>query len=462
MTKKISVRIGGLHCKACEILNEQNLGELPNITSVNVNHRDGVAEISYRGDKPNLAIIKQAIEDGGYKFKGEIKNSENEEGVKLNGTPDCDLPSQNKKANWPLIILSLILAYWLIGKLPLGDASGLLKGEFSLSLAALVGLVAGFSTCLALVGGLVFSLSASYAKDHPEASRFQKFQPHLLFNLGRVLGFFVLGGVLGLAGQTFKLSSFFNGILTVVVGLVVLILGLKLLDVSSALNKLDFSLPKKLGGKIKANNPIILGALTFFLPCGFTQAMQIYALNSGSFINGGLTMALFAIGTLPGLLGIGGIVSLVSQKKSRWFFKLAGGIVILFAIFNLQNGFKLISLTTGGILVTENNSSLDEQTNKNNSDLENNRVQIINMIETNRGYSPNQFTVIKGRPVRWVIDAQAPYSCASALIVPSLKIQKFMKKGENIIEFTPSTIGDIPFSCSMGMYTGNIKVIEEK
>jgi len=47
------------------------------------------------------------------------------------------------------------------------------------------------------------------------------------------------------------------------------------------------------------------------------------------------------------------------------------------------------------------------------------------------------------------------------LIIPSLKIQKQLQPGENIIEFTPQKVGDLPFSCSMGMYTGVFHVVAE-
>ncbi|KKQ40096.1 MAG: Heavy metal transport/detoxification protein [Candidatus Moranbacteria bacterium GW2011_GWC2_37_73] len=83
------------------------------------------------------------------------------------------------------------------------------------------------------------------------------------------------------------------------------------------------------------------------------------------------------------------------------------------------------------------------------------------MKEIASGYSPNKFTIKKGVPVKWVIDAQAPYSCASSLVVSSLKIQKTLKAGENVIEFTPKETGKIPFSCSMGMYTGAFTVVDD-
>lgn len=84
------------------------------------------------------------------------------------------------------------------------------------------------------------------------------------------------------------------------------------------------------------------------------------------------------------------------------------------------------------------------------------------MREHNRGYTPNYFTVLKGQPVKWIINAEAPNSCASALVVPSLKIQTQLRAGENIFEFTPDKVGEIRFSCSMGMYSGKFVVVENK
>ncbi len=81
------------------------------------------------------------------------------------------------------------------------------------------------------------------------------------------------------------------------------------------------------------------------------------------------------------------------------------------------------------------------------------------MVEHNRGYSPNKFTIREGVPVKWIIDAQAPNSCAAALVVPQLGVREFLVAGENIIEFTPKEVGQIRFSCSMGMYSGVFNVI---
>lgn len=89
-----------------------------------------------------------------------------------------------------------------------------------------------------------------------------------------------------------------------------------------------------------------------------------------------------------------------------------------------------------------------------------NGVQIIRMNESAQGYSPNSFTIKKGVPVRWEIQSLADRTCANALIVPSYKIRAFLTPGKNVVEFTPTQTGQIPFSCSMRMFTGSFNVIE--
>jgi hypothetical protein len=163
-------------------------------------------------------------------------------------------------------------------------------------------------------------------------------------------------------------------------------------------------------------------------------------------------MSLFAIGTAPGLLSLGGLVSLLKNKKTGVFFKTAGLIIILFGIFNVSNAYKFLHL----------NAVSDSSITKELSTKSKDESQVIYMEQSNRGYVPKNLTVELNRPVKWIINSTNPYSCASSLIVPSLKINKQLTKGENIIEFRPVKVGIINFSCSMGMYRGSIEVINSK
>jgi len=446
MSQKIIVPLTGLHCRACELLVEDKLKEFKNIDRVRVDYKTSQAEIYYHGAPPTNEALDQSLKEVGYRLGN----------VNAKTAPE-KLSGWDRFSQWFSLFAIIIILYWLFSRFNLLDLGGFLQKEFSWPLAVLIGLVAGLSTCLALVGGLVLGVSAEYAKNHPTASQKQKFIPQLFFNAGRIGGFFVLGGLLGVFGAAFRISTLTNSILTLAVGLILLLLGLRLLNIFPAINSFQLAWPKRFWRVKKINTPFLLGALTFFLPCGFTQAMQLYALSSGSFLSGGLIMALFALGTAPGLLGIGGLAGLLDRKKSQTFFKFVGAVVVVFALINLSNGYQLLQVSASGWpqdRPSENKLNTEKPVAQNDAN-----VQIVKMTESSRGYMPDEFTIKKDIPVRWIIDAKAPYSCASALIIPSLKIQKQLRAGENIIEFTPQKTGDLPFSCSMGMYTGVFHVV---
>ena len=173
-----------------------------------------------------------------------------------------------------------------------------------------------------------------------------------MFHGGRIITFFILGGVIGSAGGAFTLNTSATFILSIIIGLTMLILGLNLLEIFPWAKRLEPSMPKWIArhahGVSKLNHtltPALVGVATFFLPCGFTQSMQIFTLTTGGFLAGGLTMLFFALGTLPLLALISfSSFSIKNSSKAGIFFKSAGLIVILFAFFNLINSLVVIGL----------------------------------------------------------------------------------------------------------------------
>jgi plastocyanin domain-containing protein len=197
-------------------------------------------------------------------------------------------------------------------------------------------------------------------------------------------------------------------------------------------------------------NAFTAGALTFFLPCGFTQTMQLYAVSTGSFSQGALIMFLFAVGTAPGLLGIGGLSSVFKGEKARVFFATAGLAVILLGAFNITNASRLISFSSAPSAQPTGTASVI-----------NGDVQEVRMIQDDDGYKPNQFVIKRGIPVKWIINSVSQYSCANYIIMSAFDISQPLKPGENVIEFTPTEVGVIKFSCSMGMYRGTFNVVDD-
>ena len=213
--------------------------------------------------------------------------------------------------------------------------------------AFVIGLIASVSSCLAIVGGLVLSLSASSAKEGGT------WRSQALFHIGRLGGFFVLGGTVGLLGNSLHLGLTANVVLGGVVALVMLILGINLLDIFHFTKRLQLTLPARFSKHIVRGSrhdhylaPLLVGIGTFFLPCGFTQSMQLYALSTGSFMQGALTMTVFALGTFPVLALLSfGTLNIAHKPWKGIFFKIAGIIVIALALLNLAN-----ALATAGII----------------------------------------------------------------------------------------------------------------
>ncbi|MEK7164486.1 MAG: sulfite exporter TauE/SafE family protein [Patescibacteria group bacterium] len=437
--KKLTIPIKGMHCRSCEIMIEKNLKNINGIHKVDVSHKKGTANIYCDQSLPAAVAVREAVQEAGYD---------------IGRAAPLRWLSRDKSDYLNLLkgAVILVLIYLLAKSLGLFTL-GVNTESTSLLVVLVVGLVAGISTCMALVGGLVLGISARHAELHPEISAKQKFVPHLYFNLGRVLGFAVLGGAIGLIGSVASPSTGTLGFMTVFIGGVMIFLGLKLVEVFPALKNKSLALPKSVSRWFGLNKEqkeyshkgsFITGALTFFLPCGFTQAMQLYAVSSGSFSRGAMIMALFALGTAPGLLGVGGLASIFKGQKAKVFFAGTGLAVILLGWFNIANGSQLLfsGKANNGLAVSNSGE-----------------VQEVRMTQSGSGYSPNQFTVEKGKKVKWIINSTSQFTCASSIVMPKYGISRGLQKGENIIEFTPTEVGQIQFSCSMGMYRGVFNVV---
>jgi sulfite exporter TauE/SafE/copper chaperone CopZ len=445
MKKHLS--IAGMHCRSCEILVERNLGQIPGVRSVRVNHKTGAATVIIDDNsRPDERAFEKAVRDAGYSIGSSAKK----------GWIATDSDSWTEAVFATAIVFTLYLFARALGlsSLTVGGNS-----NAALPVVFVVGLTAGVSTCAALIGGLVLAASARHAELHPEATAAQKFRPHLFFNLGRIASFAVLGGLIGAAGAALQPSALVLGVFTAIVGLVMIAMGLKLTELFPRVDSL-IVLPGGIAralGLSKTDTEYshwraaLTGAVTFVLPCGFTQAMQLAAVASGSFASGAAIMATFALGTAPGLLGIGGLSSVVRGSGARLFFKMAGIVVIVLGVLNISNGWNL----TGFVLPSSQNTAVSGT----QAQIRDGK-QYLMMEQWAGGYNPTNMTVKRGIPVVWQINSTNSYTCASSLVVPALGIRRSLSPGMNTIEFTAQNTGVIKFSCSMGMYTGTITVTD--
>lgn len=326
MAQTYTFHVNGMHCNSCVILTESELKGVRGVSSAKTSLKEKHVEVTGEfGDVSQEEVmnkLSEVLKPHGYSLS---------------------LEKEVKIVRWseftyalPISLL-FIAAFILLQKL--GIVNLVNTTDVTYGTAFIVGLIASVSTCMAVVGGIVLSLSANYAKEG------DKVRPQAMFHVGRLVSFFFLGGLIGILGSVFQLGATGMLILGLLVAIVLLILGINLLDIFPWVKKLQLTLPTGLGSRVhglkNANHvltPLVVGILTFFLPCGFTQSMQIYTLTTGSFLKGGLTMLAFALGTLP-VLALLSFSSLGIHKKAQSgiFFKTAGLVVIFFAVFNLMN-----------------------------------------------------------------------------------------------------------------------------
>ncbi len=337
-------------------------------------------------------------------------------------------------------------------------------GALGLGAVFLVGLVAATGSCLALVGGLLLSVCATWIERTQAETHWERMKPLLLFNGGRLVGYFFLGGLVGLLGSVISLNTHFTGYLTIVLSLVMIALALQILHVIPK-KYCRIPLPKALHKKMKEMSdhhhpvmPIVLGALTFFVPCGFTQSMQILALGSGSFVQGALIMFVFSLGTLPTLIGISFLGSYADGKAAKWFLTFSGCTVLLLGMSNLNSGLLLTGVDAEGwVERTIFQTPVDQGADPFVS-MDAQGRQIIAMYVTDNGYTPDSFTIEPGRET-WVyaIAEKQPSGCANFMMVPGTSESTQIKKGGNWLRVgTPTK--DFLVTCSMGMLKANVHI----
>lgn len=459
--KKCTFSVTGMHCPSCEVLIEKKLIILPEIEAVDASSSKGQVTIYYKEKLPLLAELNQLLKEDCYCLCEESGLSEKEKNAF----------NYNQLLASIGIAVGIFLAYLGLNRLGL---SGLVNVSATSSLPAFVlfGLLAGVSTCAALTGGIVLSMSEQWKKEYSKGDTLtEKMKPHFLFNLGRLVSYTLLGLVLGAIGSKLQLSLTFSALLVIAVSALMIANGLKMLGIK-AFQNFQTALPKALTHKASNQNnfqgrfmPAIMGALTILLPCGFTITTESLALLSGNPIQGALIMGAFALGTLPGLLAIGfSTVKIGSSSRSVTFSKVAGALVLIFAAFNINSQLNVLGLPSLNS-ISANTGALVSKAGATTDGLPAivDGKQVIKMGASLNGYTPNYFKVRAGIPVRWEITDTGTSGCTNAVMSKGLfEGQIALTPGSTSVkEFTVQNPGKYKFSCWMGMITGVIEVVNQ-
>lgn len=453
--------VRGMHCASCERVIEQAFDKLPGIEETEASlrqNRIGI-RIAETAPEPDISAIEQELTPLGYRFEREQDTTKPSDKKSI----DCAIPGASAgKAPLGRRILHAVTALAVLGAIgaillpTFRSIIPSVSANASFGALFVFGVIASVSTCLASTGGYLLA----YTSAAPGLRN------TIGVHVGRLAGFILGGAALGAIGSAIpSVSPSAYGILALTLGIAFLMIGLHHLDLVPSLASLGIRMPKKisrLADHVSASQhplaSLAVGAATFILPCGFTQTAQALALASGSPLRGAIMMGAFAIGTLPVLAGISTFGRFASLKHPIIRLTI-GAILVIFAFGQIDGGLTVLGsrITPGGLLsgVAQAFATPTDTQAQNTTDQ---GEQVVRMTVAYGAYQPKNLTIKAGVPVRWEIDGKDVSGCANSIIIPSLGIEKKLVKGKNVITFTPTKPGTLPFSCGMGMIRGSFTV----
>ncbi len=451
INKKETFAVQGMSCTGCEEIIEKALKELDGVKDVKVSFAKNTVTVVYDGETVNFAKIRTAVKKAGYTLeKAAIRPA------------DKSVSAKDKPLS-PLqfigIVVILLAAYLIIDNTVGFNFIPEVTSSMGYGVLFVVGLLTSLH-CVAMCGGI--NMSQCISQNGAVQSAKAKIKPSLLYNLGRVTSYTLIGGIVGAIGSVVSFSGWARGLIAILSGIFMVIMGLSMTGLFPWINKITPRLPRvfreKAGSAGRGRGPYIIGLLNGLMPCGPLQAMQLYALGTGSFILGASSMFFFSLGTLPLMFGLGAVITMLGSKFTKNMIKVSAVLVVVLGIAMLGRGLVLSNLNLPSL--TGSASAASDTGDDSAASIEDG-VQNISSTLTSRGYP--DITVQKGVPVVWTLkaDSSSINGCNNTMVISEFGLQIKLKAGDNIIKFTPTESEKITYSCWMGMQVGHINVVDD-
>ena len=347
-----------------------------------------------------------------------------------------------------------------------------------LIVAFITGITTGGLSCLAVQGGLLASsLAHQFEQDYLEqivknkrkkqssASRSSSTFPIFLFLVAKILAYTLLGALLGWLGSFLTLSPMTRAMLMIAIGIFMVGNALRMFNVHPFLRYFSIEPPKFITRYIRRTakgtdtfTPLFLGALTVFIPCGITQAMMATALGTGSIAMGAALMFAFTLGTSPIFFIVAYLTTELGSRLEKFFMRFIAAVVLILGFVTLDGGLNVLGSPlsfqnlTRNLIPSENISS--SQATSPQLIVEGELVLNVQ----NSGYFPRTLKAPAGKDFTLNLVTDKTYSCARDFVIPALDYYELLSDTGIVKVTIPAQAkgSRLFFTCSMGMYTGQI------
>jgi len=399
--------------------------------------------------------------------------------------------SRNRKSSIdPVILIALGIGFVTIAIVMMVSQSNTYDvniannagGTSQLAVAFITGLTTGGLSCLAVQGGLLASsLAHQIEQDYLEQAAQKKKQrgkknqplprsnsafPIFLFLIAKIVAYTLLGALLGLVGSYLTLSPATRAILMILIGVFMLGNALRMFNVHPLFRYFSIEPPKFITRYIRRTakgtdtfTPLFLGALTVFIPCGVTQAMMAAALGTSSMAMGAALMFAFTLGTSPVFFIVAYLTTELGSRLEKLFMRFVAAVVLILGLVTINGGLNVLgsplsiqNLTRN--LLPSNSGRAPVAQAAQSSFAEGDVVLYVQ----NEGYFPQTISAPAGKNFTLNLVTNQTYSCARDFVIPALDYYELLPDTGTVQVNIPAQEkgNTLFFTCSMGMYTGQI------
>jgi len=348
-----------------------------------------------------------------------------------------------------------------------------------LAVAFITGITTGGLSCLAVQGGLLASSlahqieqdyleQATHHKKHGKkprpAQRSSAAIPILLFLIAKVVVYTLLGALLGLLGSYLTLSPATRAILMILIGIFMLGNALRMFNVHPIFRYFSIEPPRFITRYIRRTakgtdtfTPLFLGALTVFIPCGVTQAMMAAALGTGSLVMGAALMLAFTLGTSLVFFIVAYLTTELGARLEKFFMRFVAAVVLILGLVTINGGLNVLGSPLSFQNLTRGLRSSDNGAVEAASQTTTAEGDVVLYVQ-NEGYFPQTITAPSGKGFTLNLVTNKTYSCSRDFVIPALDFYQLLPDTGTVQVDIPAQAkgAKLFFTCSMGMYTGQI------
>ena len=290
--------------------------------------------------------------------------------------------------------------------------------------------------------------------------------PILLFLAAKLVAYTLIGFLLGALGSVLQLNAITRAILLIAVGIFMVGNALRMFNVHPIFRYFAIEPPKFITRYIrrKAKNgesvfaPLFLGALTVFIPCGVTQAMMAVAVGTGNALQGAVLMFAFILGTSPVFFVVAYLAMKLGSRLEKWFMRFVAVILLVLGLFSINSGLTLVGSPLSVTNMIQSVNATRKELASSVPISESDGVTLY-LSAGNNGYSPRTLHARADTPIKLNLVTYQTTACSRSFVIPSLGVEKLLSEtGTETISIPAQPSGTVMrFSCSMGMYTGEIR-----